>query len=396
MTLRAHLHAITLAWRHLIFHGFRSCTIILALGISIALPLVTGSLLERGEVATMERAEATPLVLGAPGGSVDLVLASLWFLPEPLDSFPIRESDAINESRLATSIPLSLAARASGHPVVGTDVEYLRYRGRFVENGRSFAVPGECVLGADVAASTGLGPGDVILTDPEGLLDIGGGYPLRLRITGVLARSESADDAAVFCDLRTSWIIAGHGHVHIEIDEETDPHVLMGDNEGRPIASAAVTPYTELTPDRLDSLHFHGAPSDLPIEAIIIIPNDEKSGTILSARLDRREDLLLVTPSSVVREILERVFKVGALVGGVLLATGAATLAVIGLVLVLSVRLRKDELTTLRMIGISRGTYVTLLLSEVVILIVFATIIGLLAVWASSFLPADLVLRLAN
>ena len=56
MTLRAHLHAITLAWRHLIFHGFRSCTIILALGISIALPLVTGSLLERGEIATMERA----------------------------------------------------------------------------------------------------------------------------------------------------------------------------------------------------------------------------------------------------------------------------------------------------------------------------------------------------
>ena len=29
-------------------------------------------------------------------------------------------------------------------------------------------------------------------------------------------------------------------------------------------------------------------------------------------------------------------------------------------------------------------------------LIVFAAVIGVLAVWASSFLPADLVLRLAN
>ena len=79
MTLRSLLHAINLAWRHLSFHGFRSLILVLALGISAALPLVIQSLIDRGETATMARADTTPLVVGAPGGGIDLVLGTLWF-----------------------------------------------------------------------------------------------------------------------------------------------------------------------------------------------------------------------------------------------------------------------------------------------------------------------------
>jgi putative ABC transport system permease protein len=396
MSARASLHACGLAWRHLSFHGVRSGILVLSLAISIALPLVMQSLVSRGEQATTSRASVTPLLLGAPGGSVDLVLGALWFLPEELKPLPARESDEINGSGLATALPLSMTARASGYPVVGTDVAYLDFRGLDVADGRQFAVPGECVLGSRIAAVKGLGPGDTILTDPEGLFDIGGGYPLRLRITGVLAQSNTPDDGAVFCDLKTSWIIAGYGHVHVEVTETDDPEAIMGENDGRPIASSAVTPYTELTPELLSTLHFHGEPEDLPVEAIILVPKDAKSRTILSGRLGLRDEVSVVYPSEVVKEVLDRVFQIGALLAGILVATGVATLGVVLLVLALSIRLRKDELDTLRRIGAPRSATITLLLAEVVMLAALACVIAFAALAASTALPADLVLRLAT
>lgn len=395
MSARAHLHASALAWRHLRFHGLRSGILILALAVSIALPLVMDSLITRGEQATTVRAQETPLLLGAPGGGVDLVLGALWFLPEPLKSIKASEADEVTASGLARALPLALTAHASSHPVVGTDVEYLAFRGLTIADGRAFTVPGECVLGASVASASGLAPGETILTDPEGLFDIGGGYPLRLRITGVLEPAESPDDEAIFCDLRTSWIIAGHGHVHQEVSEQADPNVLMGSKDGRPIASAAVTSATELTPELLSTLHFHSELSELPVQAIILVPPDAKSGTILASRLDQRDDLTLVTPREVVKEVLDRVFQIGALLAGILVATGIAMIAVIVLVLALSIRLRREELDTLRRIGASRATVATMLLAEVLMLAFFACLLAGAALWASTALPPDLVFRLA-
>ena len=368
----------------------------LALAVSIALPLVMQSLITRGEEATLARSTETPWLLGAPGGGVDLVLGALWFLPEQLASIPMGEVEAIHETGLATAIPLSLTATASRYPVVGTDIEYFRFRGLKTTTGRTFVMPGECVLGHQVAESTGLSSGDTILTDPKGLFDIGGGYPLRLRITGVFGPNESPDDSAVFCDLRTSWIIAGHGHAHKAVSTSTDPNAVMGIQDGRSIASSAVTPYTELTPERLDSVHFHGALESLPLEAIILLPQSDKSGTILAGKIDRNDDLKLVSPTRMIREVLDRVFRIGSLLAGVLTATGIATLSVVALVLVLSIRLRRDELETLRRIGASRSATATLLLSEVCFLAIFAVALALLAVWASTALPPDLVLRLAG
>lgn len=395
MSLRAHANAVMLAWKHLWFHALRSTILVLALAISLSLPLVMGSLIARGEESTTARARDTPLLVCAPGGGVDMVLGALWFLPENLGSIPFSETEAINRTGFATALPLALTARAAKMPVVGTDVEYLRFRRLQVEQGRSFTVPGECVLGARVARETGLGPGDTILTDPEGLFDIGGGYPLRLRITGTLSANDSADDGAIFCDLRTSWIIAGHGHVHKEVTEQSNPVDIMGTNDGRPVASAAVTPYTELTPELLSTLHFHDSIENLPIQAIILIPNDARSGTILSSRLDLREDLKLVSPSKVVKEVLDRVFQIGALLAGVLAATGIATIGVVLLVLVLSIRLRREELDTLRRIGASHATIATMLLAEVVMLATFACVLAFIAFLASNALPSDLVFKLA-
>ena len=74
------------------------------------------------------------------------------------------------------------------------------------------------------------------------------------------------------------------------------------------------------------------------------MPNDTKSRTILAGRLGLRDDVSVVYPAEVVNEVLDRVFQIGALLAGILVATGVATLGVVLLVLALSIRLRKDEI----------------------------------------------------
>ena len=44
------------------------------------------------------------------------------------------------------------------------------------------------------------------------------------------------------------------------------------------VANASVVQYAEITPDNIDSFHFHGSTADYPISAVIAVPNDRKSG----------------------------------------------------------------------------------------------------------------------
>lgn len=397
--MNAHRTALALAWRHLSYHGVRSAILILALTIAVALPVVLSAVVTRGEAATVARAQTTPWLLGAPGSAVDLVLGALWFTDEPLRRIQESEATFIRESGLADAIELNLGAHASGHSVVGTAIDYLAFRNLHVVDGRAFALPGECVLGADAAAVLGLVPGDTILTDPEDLFDIAGSYPLRMRVVGVLAPNSSPDDRAVFCDLQTTWVIEGHGHAHVDLEETNDPNVRMPSIEtqdGRPVASAALSTATELTAEAIRSLHFHGDRGDLPIDAVIVLPHTPKSATILAGRIDQRPAVHLVKPPDVVREVLQGVFRVGALLSGVLLATGLATIALVALVLVLSMRLRSDELETFRRIGMPRSATATLLLGEVAMLFLGAIFGAFVLVELSRLLPAEFILRLAG
>ena len=52
------------------------------------------------------------------------------------------------------------------------------------------------------------------MSDPLNVFDLSGTYPLKMRVVGVLEKSGSADDDAVFVDLHTEWIISGIGHGH--------------------------------------------------------------------------------------------------------------------------------------------------------------------------------------
>lgn len=369
------MNALFLAFAHLRWTWARSTVLILVGALILAVPLVTQTLLRGSEDALTRRAEATPLVLGARGSQLDLVMAAVYFSEDRAQPITRAAEDAVWDSGLALPIPLNAAFQTNGARIVGTSLDYFDFRGLTLAEGRQLAILGEAVLGAEVAERLGLGPGDTVVTAPENLFDLGGVYPLELQITGVLDATGTPDDEAVFTDVKTSWVIAGIGHGHDD--------VVTADAEGNITANAAITEFQRITPENIDSFHFHGDAADYPLSAVIVAPYDTRSGTILRGRyLDPENPVQITDPSKVIAGLVDRIFRIAALLDAVTVNIGIAALGAIGLSLFLAWSLRAPEMMTARRLGAGRFTILRLACAEIVILLGCAAVLAAAIVFA--------------
>ncbi len=382
------------AWRYLTYSWARSLTLVACVTLIAVLPLALELLLGESQRQLLSRAETTPLVVGAKGSSLDLVMNSLYFgdtLPETITMATV---DRIADTDLALPIPLYVRFKARGFPIVGTNLDYFEFRGLKIAKGRALAVLGECVLGARVAEEFGLGPGDALLSSPETLFDLAGVYPLKMRVAGVLAPTHNADDLAVFVDLKTAWVIQSLMHGHADLTRVTDPALVMGRSDGNVTATPKVVQYTEITPENIGSFHFHGDPADYPITAVIALPHDEKAGAILRGRYvsvgsdptRAPETQQILVPGEVIGRLLANIFRIRNVLDAVILVVGIATVLALILVFALSLRLRQREIRTIFKLGCSRSTIARLLGAEIVIILVAAaTLTGLLLAIVAHF-----------
>ena len=346
----------------------------MSLGLLAALPAALHRLLDEGERWMNARAAATPLLIGAKGSSVDLVLKALYFTDAAAAPIIMAEADRIAATGWADPLPLYVRFRVHGLPVVGVTLDYFDFRGLAAGRGVLPAMLGDCVLGADAANRLGLTPGDTLPTAPDNPFDLAGAYPLKLRVACVLAKAGSPDDRAIFVDLQTAWVMEGLGHGHSETAAPAArPDAAFG---VLPQAVETVT-YTEITPDNLASFHFHGDPSTYPVSAVIAVNRDERSGTLLKGRyLASNASAQIVRPLETTRSLLENVFRLGQLFNAVLMAVGAATAMVVGLVFALSLRLRQREIETIHLLGCARWTVARLILAEIALVTAAAALVA--------------------
>lgn len=370
-------HSIFLAVRHLRHHRGRTTLLLLALSLVGFLPLAVDGVVDAGERSLRSRAEATPLVAGAPGAPIDLVLSALYFRTPPERVVRFGEIDALVEGELATALPIVLGDRVKGAPLVGVDPGYVRFRGLRCVDGRPFAVAGECIVGATVAARAGIVVDDRITTEPREMFDLAGAYPLRMRVVGVLEPTGGADDEAIFSSLETAWIVQGLAHGHDELEDADDPELVMGRRDGVVVGSAKVREFVEITDDNRDSFHFHGPPEERPVTAAILLPRDRKAGTILLGRADvGRLPMQVVRATEVIERLLVEVFRVRRILLAVLAAVAVATALLVAVVIALSIRIRATEIDTMNLIGAGRGRVAVILGTEVVILVGLAIAIA--------------------
>ena len=209
--------ALLLGWRYLAYHRFKSGILVASVTLMLFLPSATRLLVEDSATALTARADLTPLVLGARGSDLELVLSTLYFHAESPAEIGNRTFVEAQSTGLAEFIPIHSRFHAQGVPIVGTSLKYFEFRDLNIATGRQMGLLGECVIGANVAARAGLAPGDSLVSSPETVFDIAGVYPLKMAIAGVLESNGTADDDAVFVDIRTAWIIQGLGHGHTDL-----------------------------------------------------------------------------------------------------------------------------------------------------------------------------------
>ncbi len=365
------MNALFLAVSYLRFHWARSLVLVLVAALILSVPIISQVLLNGSQTALTERAENTPLVLGSRGSQLDLAMNALYFSDDRANPVTMADADVIWDTGLGLPIPLNTAFETNGARIVGTSIEYFEFRGLDVAQGRQIAVLGEALLGASVAERLGLGPGDTVVSAPQNLFDLDGVYPLELNIVGVLAPTGTADDEAVFVDIKTSWVIAGIGHGH-------DGVLAQGATSGDIVASAAIIEFNRITDDNIDSFHFHGDPSDYPVSAILLVPNDDRAATILRGRyLDPENPVQIIVPNEVIGELVGRIFRIKSLLDAVTLIVGGAALAAVGLAIFLSYRLRAREMQTAFKIGARKGMILRLISAETIIILCIAGAIAL-------------------
>lgn len=358
-----------LAWKYLGFNRLRSSILVACITLIATLPLALELIMNESERQLLSRAQVTPMLLGARGSALDLVMNSLYFADEVPESIPMSAVDDVMQTGLAAAIPLHVRFKARGFPIVATTLDYFDFRQLELAQGYPFAVLGDCVIGSAVAEKLGLQPGDNLLSSPQTVFDIAGVYPLKMKVTGVLSATHSADDLAVLVDVQTAMVIQGLAHGHEDLARSTDPTVIIERTETSVKANAKLVEFNEITADNIDSFHPHGDAAEFPITGIIALPYDDKSGTLLRGRyLETSAPLQVVRPGEVIDTLIDNIFRIRNVLDAVILMVGIATFLALLLVFALSLKLRQREMDTNFRLGCSRATIVRLMFSEIVII----------------------------
>ncbi|XAL97971.1 hypothetical protein OT109_10205 [Phycisphaeraceae bacterium D3-23] len=360
-------HAAHLALCYMRHHRGKTAVMVAAVTLTLLLPLAVTVFVKTYEKKLGERAAATPMVVGAKGNRFDLVLQALYFRAGRVDTVEMQLAQDLDNEADVAAIPLHVRYTAQDTPVVGTRLDqYVPFRELQLARGAWPDRMGQAVLGHAVADRLNLAVGDAVTTDQQNPYDLAHNMPIRLRITGILEKTNTPDDDAVFVSLDTAWLIGGHAHGHA---------AGLHDNEA---LHRAANMAVEVTDDNADTFHFHGDKAALPISAVIVIPETDKARTILSARLNQNTPgVQALDPPAVMNELMGMVLRIKRFFDANVALVAIATAMLLGLVVMLSLKLRAAERHTLHMLGCGRWLIVQTQAIELAIVLGVSALLAL-------------------
>lgn len=361
---------------------------VLALTITFYFPLLSNTLSRVLYAQMMQRAEATPLIVAAQGSRFITVLNTIYFRTETLDPIPIGIYHEMREQNNIQAIPIynmfqakvPIQGNFESIPIIATTHDYLRFRGLETKTGSTFLFPGEIVIGHDLAKQANLQVGDTLLSEISSLINLNTQFPLSLEVVGILEPTGTEDDHMIFSDLKTGWIMAGYFHGHESPQDLGDDYILSEEPDVTQMRQNVIT-YTEVNQDNLASFHFHGDPDELPLTAVIVIPQDERAKVITAGRYNAQDRYGAYRPNTVMQEFFGIVFAVNRIFNSYFILVMTAVVCFISIIVLFSARLRKDEFQTIKTLGGSRFMVMKLYLCEYSILLLSALLLAGLLTW---------------
>jgi putative ABC transport system permease protein len=372
-------------------HRTKTVAMVVGIALVLFLPLSLGYLVSAFEQQLLARAKATPLALVSRGNRIDLVLQALYFRQGHQLPVPYRLTTQACDGLDVQAIPIHVGFTTHKHPLVGTSYDYYAFRSLEIEQGRLPGFMGEVVLGSQVASDTALTLGDTLVTDQNNMYDLSENLPVRLRIVGILKPCGTADDHAVFTDLRTTWIAEGLGHGHQELSSDSSSQYVLEKNDDNVVANAAVVPYVEITAENAARFHFHGSQDEFPVSAIILVPATQKAKTILVARYHNDRLYQILSPFDEMSDLMHIVLRIKTFFDTHTALVCVSTGLFLALIMLLSSQMRAAEYCTLHAIGASRRLQCWLVVLELLLIVVMSGLLTAVLAWLMQHVAPDLL-----
>ncbi|MCA8900977.1 MAG: ABC transporter permease [Hyphomonas sp.] len=339
---------LSLAWRSLMNRKGSVLLTLMAVALSVALFLGVEKARTGAREGFDSTISGTHLIVGAPTGSVNLLLYSVFRMGNATAeiSWPTYEQIAARPD-IEWTIPVSLGDSHRGFRVLGTNHSYFEHYkyGRNaslrIAEGEEFSDLFDAVIGADVARELGYTVGTpLILSHGLGTADFGAGHENRpFRVSGILAPTGTPVDRTV----------------HVSLEAITAIHVGWESGAKNPLSDS-------ISEETIRGFNL------TPKTVTVVFVGLKNPGTILRTRREintnKGEALMAIMPG----EALKELWSVTAMAERALMAVSVFVIAV-GVVSILtsiltSLNERRREMSILRATGARPGHVFGLLTLE--------------------------------
>ena len=328
------------ALRHMAVRRAKLVMICLSIVITACVALLAYNISTQISEGIIQTAASFDIIIGPSGSSTQLAMNTMFFTDKPLGTIPYSLVEEIQNSGKANAVvPFSMGDSYNDAPIVGTTPALLEGKG--LSSGVMFDAACEAVVGYDVARKYNLSVGDTLITS-HGLSGGGSDHAESpLTVTGVLSRTHTAYDSAVFTPCETIWALHDHEEGEHEEDGEHD--------------------------------------EDKTVCAVLVRSKSIADYSALTAAYSENSDYLVINPNTVLREVLENVDMSRKIVYILCAVILIMNVFVITLIALLSAYDSRGEISLMRLIGVSMGRINLLYLIQNAVAGAVALVLALLA-----------------
>lgn len=371
------MNLFKISWKYLTFRPLSTGLNVFLLALGLAIITVLLLIQDQFEKKMNQDAAGIDLVVGAKGSPLQLILSSVYHVDFPTGNIKMEDAQKLTRNRLVKKvIPLALGDNFQGFRIVGTNHDYLELYEVELAEGKSWEIPFEVVLGAEIARKLNLKLGEEF-TSSHGI-SVGSHEhdAHNFVVSGILKPKGNVVDRLIMTSIESVWFSHDEESPEIEVDSVVNI---------KPVASDLSQDLeTDEGHDDHDKFHspvvktgFPTSDQDREVTTLLLQYRNPIAAVQLPRMINSGTSMQAASPSFEMSRLFE-------LLGvGISLLQGLAFILIgisgLGIFIALynSLKERKYDLAILRAIGASRGQLLVLIFLEGLMLTFIGAILGI-------------------
>ncbi len=306
------------AFKNMLIKRVKILLVIFSIVLSASVGILAYNISAQVEDGIINTSAFYDTIIGPSGSDTDLAMSTMFFTGSVTDTISYEYYEQLkNDNRVNVAVPFTMGDAYNGAKVIGTSPEFLSTKE--LSKGEMFDEKYEVVVGYEVAKANDLSIGDKLITS-HGVSGTGHQHTAApLIVTGILERTNTAYDGVLFTPIETIWAIHDHGGEEHAEGEEHEEH----------------------------EEHEHG-----DICAVLVKCKTPSNVSAVQDMFKKNSDLLVITPSEVMREVLSNVDTSVYIVYVLCVIILIMNICIISVITLLNMYDSKKEIALMRLIGI--------------------------------------------